>query len=139
MAHVVGKRGELSSKTKDKSDGKKIGINVEKEEDDMDFRKRKISNKQKLSIKLDVIQRLKNKYNDYVKSLGLTTDELLDAYALQTDIYKDLKTQLSDTKALKSLDNNFYAITLDEANSKIENPYFDLIVREFKEEGGARR
>tara|TARA_R100000005_G_C4939821_1_gene164845 strand:+ start:11 stop:460 length:450 start_codon:yes stop_codon:yes gene_type:complete len=28
MAHVVGKRGELSSKTKDKSDGKKIGINV---------------------------------------------------------------------------------------------------------------
>ena len=118
---------------------KKIGINVEKEEDDMDFRKRKISNKQKLSIKLDVIQRLKNKYNDYVKSLGLTTDELLDAYALQTDIYKDLKTQLSDTKALKSLDNNFYAITLDEANSKIENPYFDLIVREFQEEGGARR
>jgi len=118
---------------------KKIGIDVNKEIEDIDFKKRNIRNsKQKLGIRLDVIKSLKQKYNDYLDKLGLSSDELLDAYGLQSEIYKDLKTQLSDTKALKSLNNNFYAIALDEAHSKIYNPYFNIIVKEFQEEGGSR-
>jgi hypothetical protein len=111
-----------------------------------------ISQKQKQMEKVKILRTIQQRYNNYLLSQGVDSDQLEHDYLSQLDEYGDIIDTLKNKDQLKKMTPEFLKITLDEIKEKLEKPFFTLKKRErpeghverrgrtrdIAEEGGAR-
>lgn len=89
-----------------------------------------ISQKQKQMAKVTIIKQIQARYDNYLKSQGVDSDQLEHDYLYQLDEYGDIIDTLKNRDQLKKMTPEILKITLDEIKEKLERPFFTLKQRE---------
>lgn len=115
-----------------------LGINVDAEIEKLKF-EQNMSQRAKFYKKSEVLQSIRDKYNDYLSSQGITREQLEANYSNLIENYDDVIETLKNKRYLQSLPNQQLALTLIELKEKINQPLFRIIGDEGSEEGSVPR
>lgn len=103
-----------------------IGINTDDLRQKLSAIPLNITQKEKQLQKVTILRQIQQRYNNYLLSEGVDSEQLEHDYLSQLDEYSDIIDTLKNKEQLKRMTPEFLKITLDEIKDKLDKPFFQL-------------